>query len=227
MAGARYGNADVSLLPQFVQRAGRRLPKRLPGTLRHLILSIADRLPRFQERREFAWCELAEAFEVGTSGERPDADERHRLRRRKMVANPGEQLNQVQLVEQVVFEPQNQLVVRLVTRDRGAPSPQVVDRIQVGSLRPASESGPPAQRARSGRRPVRCRSVRREPALHAVDRPRWSTRPGMPAASIVIGSWTCRWPRAGSECVLESRPVPRRLRRARSSSMSSCDRCAG
>jgi hypothetical protein len=47
-----------------------------------------------------------------------------------MIANPRKQLNQVLLVEQVVLEPQNQLLVRLVTFDHGAPLPHVVNGIQ-------------------------------------------------------------------------------------------------
>ena len=132
------------VLPKFVQSLGRRLTKGVPGTSRQLICGITDRLPRFQERREFIRRELTEALEVGTSGERADADERHRLGRRKMVANPGEQLNQVQLVEQVVLEPQNQLVVRLVAFDRGAPLPQVVGGIRriVPAHAPMQVAGP-------------------------------------------------------------------------------------
>ncbi len=44
--------------------------------------------------------------------------------------NPREDLNQIQLVEQVVLEPQDQLIVRGVPSDRRAPLPQVVSGIQ-------------------------------------------------------------------------------------------------
>src|SRR5439155_13761238 len=118
------------VLPKFVQSFGRGLTKRAPGTSRHLIVWITYRLPRFQKRRKFVRCEFTEALEVGTSRERPDADERHRLCRREIVANPRQQLNQVQLIEQVVLEPESQLVVRLVPLDHGAPLPRVVCEIQ-------------------------------------------------------------------------------------------------
>jgi hypothetical protein len=73
------------------------------------------------------------------SGERTDTHERHRFREREAFANPNEQLNQVQLIEQVVLKPQDQLVVRVVLFDRVSPLPEVVGGIQgrIGS-RPCS-----------------------------------------------------------------------------------------
>ena len=67
-----------------------------------------------------------------------------------MVANPRQQLNEVQLVEQVVLEPKNQLVVRLVTFDRGAPLTQVV-----GGIERRIAAGPryPRKVSRSGEVP--------------------------------------------------------------------------
>ena len=93
--------------------------RRAPPT----ILRLADTLPRFEQRRQFVWRELAEALESRMTGKRSDAHEAHRLRGRKVLANPGQELNEIQLIEEVVLEPQNQLVVRLVTFDRGAPLP--------------------------------------------------------------------------------------------------------
>ena len=60
------------------------------------------------------------------TGKRSDADEAHRLRGRKALSNPGQELKEVQLIEEIVLEPQNQLIVRLVTFDRGSPLPQIV-----------------------------------------------------------------------------------------------------
>ena len=92
-----------------------------------------------------------------------------------MLANPGEQLNQVQLVEQVVLEPQNQLLVRLVAFDRDSPLPQVVhgrDQVTDEMARAHVDQLRVAQAA--GNRSVMKRIC---PDQHV---------PGMPAASIVI-----------------------------------------
>src|SRR5258705_6939870 len=49
------------VLPKFIQGFGRRLPKRVPGTSRYLIVWVTDRLSRVQQRREFVRGELTEA----------------------------------------------------------------------------------------------------------------------------------------------------------------------
>src|SRR5262245_41759275 len=72
-------------------------------------------------------------------GKRSDADKAHRFRGRKARADPGEELNQIQLIEKVVLEPKDQLIVRLVTPNRFSPQSQIVDRIDVGFRSRSSE----------------------------------------------------------------------------------------
>jgi hypothetical protein len=67
-------------LPKSVERLGRRRPEGQPRSLGQLVLSTTDTLSRFDQRRQFVWREFAEAFEVGATGKRPDADERDRRR---------------------------------------------------------------------------------------------------------------------------------------------------
>src|SRR5262249_44734621 len=65
---------------------------------------------------------------------RSDAYEADRFARGQVLAQPAEKLNEVQLIEQVVLEPQHELVVRLVRGDRLPPDSQIVHRIDVGRL---------------------------------------------------------------------------------------------
>jgi hypothetical protein len=66
-------------------------------------------------------------------GKRPDAHETHRLLARKSPPNPGQELNEIQLIEKVVLEPEDQFIVRLVGLDCPPPASQVVDGTNVGA----------------------------------------------------------------------------------------------
>ena len=61
-----------------------------------------------------------------TTRKRPDADQTHDLRRRDTASHPTEKLDQIQLIEEVVLVPQNDLVMVAISDD-AAPSFQVVD----------------------------------------------------------------------------------------------------
>jgi hypothetical protein len=74
-------------------------------------LGLADALPRVEKRGQLACRQLTEPLEPGMTGKRSDAHEAHHLRRRKALSNPGQELNEVQLIEEVVLEPQDQLIV--------------------------------------------------------------------------------------------------------------------
>ncbi len=51
-----------------------------------------------------------------------------------MLANPRQELDEIQLIEQVVLEPQDQLVVRRVIPDDGSPLSEIVHRIDDSGL---------------------------------------------------------------------------------------------
>src|SRR4029453_17292707 len=121
-------------MPQTIERFGRRLPERLPGTLAQTKLRLANTLSRLEKRGQFVGRELAQSFEGRMPWKRSDADKAYRFRRRKTRTCPGEELHEIQLIEKVVLEPQDQLIVRLVTSNRFSPQPQIVDRIAVGLL---------------------------------------------------------------------------------------------
>ena len=75
-------------------------------------------------------------------------------------ANPGQQLNEIELIEQVVLEPQHQLVVGILTFDRAAPPRAYRSSDRVTDCR--------QQARRSSYSKVRCDSA---PARRAVPRP--------------------------------------------------------
>src|SRR5204862_8174000 len=93
----------------------------LPGVLCQRVLCLADALPRFAQRCQLVWCELSEALESRVAGKRSDTHQAHDFCRRQALSNPGQELNEVQLIEEVVLKPQDQLIVRLETFDRGSP----------------------------------------------------------------------------------------------------------
>jgi hypothetical protein len=47
-----------------------------------------------------------------------------------MLANPGQQLNEVQLIEEIVLEPEKEFAVRFVACDRRAPMVEIVGGIE-------------------------------------------------------------------------------------------------
>ena len=115
---------------QVVQRLGRRLAECPPGTLCQRVLRLGDALPRFEQRRQFIRRELTESLETGAARKRSHAHEADGLLRRNAIPNPAQNLNQVQLIEQIVLEPQDQFVVGVVVFDDRAPAPEVVDGIR-------------------------------------------------------------------------------------------------
>src|SRR4029453_10654724 len=100
-------------MPQTIERFGRRLPERLPGTFGQRILRLANTLSRLEKRGQFVGRELAQSFEGRMPGKRSDTDKAHRFRRRKTRACPGEELHEIQLIEKVVLEPEDKFIVLL------------------------------------------------------------------------------------------------------------------
>ena len=68
--------------------------------------------------------ELAKPLEIRVAGIPIDADQRDRFRS-LLTAKVRQQLDEVQLIEQIVLEPQHQLVVAVVVVDGLAPSAQI------------------------------------------------------------------------------------------------------
>lgn len=69
------------VLSKGVERFGRRRSEGSPRSFRQLVLFTTDTLSRFDQRRQFVWCQFAKALEVWTSGKRRDADKcRNRTR---------------------------------------------------------------------------------------------------------------------------------------------------
>ena len=90
--------------PEPVQVFRIRGAERAPGALREHVLRLVDRTARLEERRQFVRRELAQSLERGVPRKRSDADEADGLRGRHPPPNPGQELNQVQLIEQVVLK---------------------------------------------------------------------------------------------------------------------------
>ena len=116
----------------------RRLAECAPGQFRQGVLRPADTLTGFDQRCQLVRRELPQALESRMTRKRPDAHKADDLFGRKVLADPRQKLNEIQLIEEVVFEPQNQLLERFVTFDRGSPLPQVVHGVE-GDVRRTSE----------------------------------------------------------------------------------------
>ena len=138
-----------------------------------LELCVGDALTSIEERGQLVRRQLAEPSEPGTAGKRSDADQAHRLAGREAIANPGQELNEIQLIEEIVLEPQEQLVVRLVTLDGGPPLPQIVDRLDVRGFRTGEVACSDVDAAL---RPT----GRLEPGPRRADRPRLTLCPESP-----------------------------------------------
>ena len=90
-----------------------------------------DRPARLEERTDLLGLELAEALEGRAPGERADTDQRRRARTLlpRRAADAVEQLDQVELIEEVVLEPEHELVVARDVVDRGAPTLELGDHV--------------------------------------------------------------------------------------------------
>src|SRR5205823_10192414 len=96
---------------QLAESFGRRLTKRPPGAFRQRILCLADTLARLEKGGQLVGRELAESLECGMTGKRSDADQGHHLRGRNVLSDPRQELNEIELIEEVVLKPQDQLIV--------------------------------------------------------------------------------------------------------------------
>src|SRR4030095_15476391 len=123
-----------------VQRLWRRRTEGLPCACCQVELCVGDGLTRIEERGQLVRSELAEPSEPGAARKRSDAHQAHHLAGGEALANPRQQLNEIQLIEEIVLEPQDQLFVELVMLDNLAPSRQVVYGIDVRGLRPCQIS---------------------------------------------------------------------------------------
>ena len=136
-AAERNGSACRSLRQSRSRPSGSEARKALQARSGERVLRLADRAAGLDERRQFVRRELAQSLERGSARKRSDAHEADGLRGRNAAPNPGQELNQVQLIEQVVLEPEDHLVVRLVPIDGGSPRSErvlvFVLEIRVGS----------------------------------------------------------------------------------------------
>ena len=155
--------------------------------------AVAQRLPGREQRAELVGRELPESLETRMAGERADALIRLTVSGDRMgPADSAQQLNEIELIEEVVLVPEDQLVVRLVIVDDLAPAAA------------ARQSSPP-DRHRSPHRSrgighERRATLRRSAALEqghrAAGPPRSTSSPECRSDESFPWS-TCRWRREG------------------------------
>jgi hypothetical protein len=107
-------------LQQRFERAGIRRSIRGPCLRGERDLRGRDRAPRREQRLDLVRGQLAKALEARMAGVTVDANQRDRLRARA-AADVVEELNEIELIEQIVLEPQHELVVIVFVVDRAAP----------------------------------------------------------------------------------------------------------
>src|SRR5687767_10459419 len=105
----------------MIERLGSRRAEGAPRAIGDFVLFVRDWLARVKQRSEFADGQLAKTFERRTSRVRIDADQAYGLGRWKVIVNPGEKLNEVELIEQIVLVPEHELTIRVVFSDHAPP----------------------------------------------------------------------------------------------------------
>ena len=163
-AAARYGKAAVSPWRRLSRASG-------VGSRNACQASSAN-----EYCASLTGCRVSssDANSSGVSSPRPlNLGDRETIRcrrgsppsRREGAPDPAQKLNQIQLIEEVVLEPQDQLVVRLVAFDRGSPWLMSF----TGSRRGARVTA--RRDSAYARRSVPRQSGRREQVLHEGIRP--------------------------------------------------------
>jgi hypothetical protein len=106
------------------------------------VLRWAYALSCFEERCELVWRELAQSFEVWSPGKRPDTYQAHGSRARECPSDATQHVNEIQLIEEIVFVPQNELVVGPIVLDRRPAGIHVGERVFIRTLdAPIREGG--------------------------------------------------------------------------------------
>src|SRR5678816_2088891 len=108
----------------------------LPGSHAELDLRGGDPGSRFVERRQLLWIELPQSAEPFDSRIGSNADQRQARRSQRSTGEPRQVPDQEQLVEQVVLEPEHDLVVLIEGFERRVPLAQGGrDRLRRATLR--------------------------------------------------------------------------------------------
>src|SRR6185295_5114189 len=90
------------------------------------VLRFGDTVSCIEQRSKLRRRELAESLERRASWKRSDTHEAHDRVVTNAIGNPIKELNEVQLIEEVVLEPEDQFVVCVAALDHRAPVTQVI-----------------------------------------------------------------------------------------------------
>jgi hypothetical protein len=98
-------------------------------------------MPRLEQRGKVLRRQFAETVKVRVTGKGIDANEADGPAERGAQAQVAEQLNEIELIEEIVFEPEYELVEgRVIIYDFTPPS-EVIPAILSGGIRPEKKPG--------------------------------------------------------------------------------------